>query len=374
MNYQVIIVGGGLAGLVCATHLSKQNISVLLIEKNTYPKHKVCGEYISNEVLSYLQNLGFDPFSKGAKKINKLIISNSKSRAISTQLPLGGFGISRYCIDNELAKLAQNNGAEIIQDTVSDIAYNEEMFNVTTSQHGSYQANYVIGAYGKRSVLDKQLSRKFIKESSPYLAVKAHYQGNFPDNEVHLHNFEGGYCGLSKVESGHINVCYITDYKSFKSYKNIDSFQENVMSKNNYLKTAFQKYKMVFDKPLTISQISFDHKQVVSNHILMCGDSAGMIHPLAGNGMSMAIRAAEMTSELILQAVSGTISTRAELEQRYKKMWDQEFKARLNAGHTLSKLFKITILTDILISSMKIFPFLLPLIIKQTHGRRNIDQ
>jgi flavin-dependent dehydrogenase len=131
---------------------------------------------------------------------------------------------------------------------------------------------------------------------------------------------------------------------------------------------------MVFDKPLTISQISFDHKQVVSNHILMCGDSAGMIHPLAGNGMSMAIRAAEMTSELILQAVSGTISTRAELEQRYKKMWDQEFKARLNAGHTISKLFKITILTDILISSMKIFPFLLPLIIKQTHGRRNIDQ
>ena len=374
MKYQTIIIGGGLAGLASAIHLSKQNIKVLLIEKNSFPKHKVCGEYISNEVLPYLRELGFDPFTHGAKKINKLTISNTKSRTVSCQLPLGGFGISRYCMDSELSKLAIASGAEILQDAVTDIQFLDDVFQVYTSQGITYQAEYVIGAYGKRSNIDKQLSRNFIKTTSPYLAVKAHYQGRFPDNEVHLHNFNGGYCGLSKVESEHINVCYITDYNSFKKYKNIEVFQAEVMSQNIYLKEAFSKYKMVFEKPLTISQISFESKQAVLNHILMCGDSAGMIHPLAGNGMSMAIRAAEMTSDHILKSIDGAIGSRAELEESYKEAWNQEFKTRLTTGLTISKLFRMTRLTDVLIAFLKIFPFLLPMIIKQTHGRQISDQ
>jgi len=77
LSYQVIIVGGGLAGLTSALHLSKQGLKVLLIEKNQYPKHKVCGEYISNEVLPYLQALGFDPFEVGAKKITDFQLSTA---------------------------------------------------------------------------------------------------------------------------------------------------------------------------------------------------------------------------------------------------------------------------------------------------------
>ena len=94
----MIIVGGGLAGLVSALHLSQKGLEVLLIEKNAYPKHKVCGEYISNEVLPYLQSMGFDPFKFGAKNITDFTLSTPGSRSISTKLPLGGFSISRYCI------------------------------------------------------------------------------------------------------------------------------------------------------------------------------------------------------------------------------------------------------------------------------------
>ena len=65
-----IIIGGGLAGLTSALHLSRFGIQVTLIEKNSYPRHKVCGEYLSNEVLPYLRSLGFEPFDFGAKKID----------------------------------------------------------------------------------------------------------------------------------------------------------------------------------------------------------------------------------------------------------------------------------------------------------------
>jgi len=94
-DFDVLIIGGGLAGLTSAIHLSKENVKVLLIEKNEFPKHKVCGEYISNEVLPYLTSLDVNPFKLGAQKINRFLLSTPKSRTIEAELPLGGFGISR---------------------------------------------------------------------------------------------------------------------------------------------------------------------------------------------------------------------------------------------------------------------------------------
>ena len=93
-NKQVVIVGGGLAGLVSAIQLSKAGIETILLEKHAYPKHKVCGEYISNEVLPYLNHLGFDPFEYGAKKITRLSFSTYNGKSFDTTLPLGGFSIS----------------------------------------------------------------------------------------------------------------------------------------------------------------------------------------------------------------------------------------------------------------------------------------
>lgn len=132
--FDVIIVGGGLAGLSSAIHLSKFGYKILVIEKNTYPKHKVCGEYISNEVLPYLNFLGIDVFKLGAQKINKFKLSTSKNQVLETKLPLGGFGISRYCLDESLAKKAIENNAKIYHDTVVNISFLNEEFTVETIQ------------------------------------------------------------------------------------------------------------------------------------------------------------------------------------------------------------------------------------------------
>jgi flavin-dependent dehydrogenase len=213
------------------------------------------------------------------------------------------------------------------------------------------------------------MNRDFIQKSSPFLGVKAHYIGNFPDDAVGLHNFKGGYCGVSKVENDLINICYIANYKSFKRYKNIDDFQTKVLSQNTYLKEVFDTYELAFEKPLTISQVSFSAKQPVENHILMCGDSAGMIHPLAGNGMSMAIRAAQMASLQILKFKSGEITSRADLETQYTEIWNKEFSSRLKSGHIIARLFSLGLFSEFIMLFLKAFPFLLPSIIKKTHGK-----
>ena len=368
LNFDVIIIGGGLAGLSSAIHLSKNNCSVLVIEKNTYPKHKVCGEYISNEVLPYLDYLGIDVFKLGAKRINKFELSTPKNKLVKANLPLGGFGISRFCLDNDLAKKAIANKAVVIQDTVEDVTFANNAFLVKTKE-ANYSSKIVIGAYGKRANLDVKLKRSFIKNKSPFLAVKTHIKGNFPEDLVALHNFEGGYCGVSKVEDNSINVCYITNFEAFKKYKDIDEFQEKVVFKNTALKSIFKNSEPVFKSPLSISQISFETKNPIENHMLMCGDTAGMIHPLCGNGMSMAIRSAQMASLLIIKFCSGEIKNRKTLEKQYIREWNAEFKLRLTTGHIVANLFSENKLAEVLISIVKWFPFILPQIIKRTHGK-----
>ena len=218
-----------------------------------------------------------------------------------------------------------------------------------------YTGRVVIGAFGKRSNLDVQMNRKFIQRKSPYLAVKTHVKGVFPDNLVALHNFKGGYCGVSKVETNAINVCYIVNFSSFKKYKNIEDFQKQVVLKNDHLRKIVTHTSPIFEKPLTISQISFKTKKPVEDHILMCGDTAGMIHPLCGNGMGMAIRSAQIASLEILKFLNGKIS-RHQLENNYLRNWNKEFKIRLRAGHLIAWLFRNQRISEMLLTVLKWIP------------------
>ena len=365
----VVIIGGGLAGLTSANHLAKSGLKVTLIEKNEYPKHKVCGEYISNEVLPYFQWLGLEIFDLKPSHISKMEFSTAKGKIISGDLPLGGFGISRYVLDNYLYKKAIENGCQIIQDTVVDIQFIENEFRVFSSNAIEFKSKIVLGAFGKRSNIDQKLNRDFIQKNSPWLAVKAHYSGDFPDDLVGLHNFKGGYCGVSKVEDNKINICYLADYETFKQFKNIEEFQSKVVSKNPHLKAIFENCTILFEKPITISQISFEKKEVVENHILMIGDTAGLIHPLCGNGMAMAIHSAKIVSELIIEYLDNKISSRKILEEKYTREWNMNFKSRLATGRFLSKILRKENLASILMQLLAIFPFLLPKIIKKTHGK-----
>lgn len=366
-KYDIIIVGGGLAGLTSAIHLSNYSVSILVLEKKTYPHHKVCGEYVSNEILPYLQSIGVNPIKKNAVKISNLQITTPTNKEITTILPLGGFGISRYTFDNLLYNKAKET-VDFEFKTVTSIDFTNEVFKVSTQCDTTYQATYVIGSFGKRSNLDKKLSRSFIQHKSPWLALKAHYDYDFPSNLVALHSFNGGYCGLSKTETGAVNACYLATYHSFKKYDGIDAYQENNMSKNKALHTFFSKATPLFDAPLTISQVSFQSKKPVENHIFMIGDSAGLIHPLCGNGMAMAIHSAKLFSELFLKHGGKNPKNRNLIENAYTKSWNSAFSNRVRTGRLIQRVLMNQTATNIGFSAVKTIPYLLKTIIKKTHG------
>ena len=339
-----------------------------MIEKNAYPHHRVCGEYVSNEVLAYLLTLGIDPFEHGAQRIDYFEISHSTGKIIKTKLPLGGFGISRFAFDNLLYEAVKDR-ASVIFDSVEEVKDNGSNFLVRTKKGKDISANFVVGAYGKRSNLDIFLNREFISHKSPWLGVKCHYEYDYPRDTVALHNFNGGYCGLSMTEANLVNACYLTTFQSFKKFNNIDAFQAEEMSRNPHLKDFFKSAKPVFDRPLAISQISFDKKSPVENHIFMVGDSAGLIHPLCGNGMAMAIRSGQIFSELFLKSRKSNPTDRMQLENSYTKNWNKEFAKRLQMGRFIQKMLLYPPSSKLGFAAAHLFPAIVPAIIQRTHGR-----
>lgn len=365
---QITIIGGGLAGLTSAIHLSKLGFSVVVIEKNAYPKHKVCGEYISNEVLPYFKWLNVDIEALKPTHIKTLKFSSESGKEIETKLSLGGFGLSRYVLDEALYLKALSQNCIVLEDLVNEVHYENDHFEVKLNSGKILKSKIVLGAFGKRSNLDLNMKRDFSQNKSPWLAVKSHYSGSFPEDVVGLHNFKGGYCGVSKVENDEINICYLTNFKSFKEHKNIEDFQKNVVSGNPHLKKILKNSVQIFEKPLTISQVSFEKKKNVENHILMLGDTAGLIHPLCGNGMAMAIHSAKLASEQVENFLTEKIS-REEMEKKYSENWNLNFKKRLHYGRMLGKIFENSALSETLTKLITYFPFILPLIIKKTHGK-----
>ncbi|MBT8320424.1 MAG: NAD(P)/FAD-dependent oxidoreductase [Eudoraea sp.] len=365
---KVIVIGGGLAGLTAALELSRNGIEVMVIEKTSYPRHKVCGEYVSREVVPYLNHLGVD--IETGVSIDHLKLSTQKGKSFSFKLPLGGVGISRYALDDLLYQRCLREGVSFCFDTATGLHYEDEGFELSTLNGDTYTTSLVVAAYGKRSNLDKSLNRRFIKEKSPWLAVKAHYQlPDFPFNQVALHNFEGGYCGLSKTETGAVNMCYLASYRNFSQYRNIDDFNQNVLTRNPFLDNFLKEAKPLWKSPLTIAQVSFAKKEAVADHILFCGDTAGLIHPLCGNGMAMAIHSAKIAAEGIIKFFNKASVNRSSLEQQYQKHWKQEFGQRMRLGRTLQHILLRDGLSRSMIAGLSRFPSLTRKVIQKTHGK-----
>ncbi|MEM9000813.1 MAG: NAD(P)/FAD-dependent oxidoreductase [Bacteroidota bacterium] len=368
--YDSVIIGGGLAGLTAALHLQKAGYGVLVIEKGKYPRHKVCGEYISNEVRPYLEHLDVNFGDMGAVAINTLQLSTQKGKTIQVPLPLGGVGVSRYALDGFLQQKAMAKGVQFVADTVVDVTFARDRFALVTQSKKRLRAKVVLGAYGKRSNLDMRLQRQFTQKKSPWLGVKCHYDHDgFPSDTVALHGFPGGYGGLSKTENGAVNFCYLTSYNSFKREKDIKSFNENVVSKNPFLKRFLQRASPRFEKPLSIAQISFQKKSPIQNHMLMLGDSAGLIHPLCGNGMAMAIHSGKLAAECSISFFGEGMAYREKLERDYQKLWILHFKNRLFMGRQLQRLLLHRSLSEVALATIAKSERVLQHLILATHGK-----
>ncbi len=252
---------------------------------------------------------------------------------------------------------------------VQDIYYKDGQFEIITDKQ-SYISKVCCGAFGKRSNIDIKWKRGFVQKKpnalNNFIGIKYHAELDHPRDQIALHNFKDGYCGISPIEDDKTCICYLTTAHNLRNNgSNIHLLEKEVLFKNPFIHEAFARAKFLYDKPLSISQISFDKKQQVENHVLFLGDAAGLITPLCGNGMSMALHSSRIASGLITQFLKREISREA-LERQYTKNWQAEFANRLFAGRMIQSLFGNELLTNVAIRMLRHFPGILSSIIRQT--------
>ena len=214
------------------------------------------------------------------------------------------------------------------------------------------------------------LSRPFIQQRSPYVGVKYHIRlTNFPKDLIALHNFKNGYCGISRVEGETINLCYLTHRDNVRSHGSIRAMEEAVLFKNPFIREIFQHAEFLLDKPETINEISFEIKSPVEHHILMAGDAAGMITPLCGNGMAMAIHGAKIVSEHVSQFCKNNSYLRQRLEADYRQAWTTLFSKRLWTGRQIQRLFGGEWSSNLAVNLAKGVRPLANFLMSKTHGK-----
>jgi flavin-dependent dehydrogenase len=374
-SYDICIAGGGLAGLAASIQLARKGYAVVLVEKEKFPFHKVCGEYISLESKPFLKSLGIALDEMDLPHIDKLFLSAPNGTSLTTTLPLGGFGISRYRLDFLLAQKARESGVVLLEESrVTGMEEGEERLVHIQSKENTttIRARVCCAASGKRSNLDVKWNRSFLqawdRRLNNYVGIKYHVRTEWKENLIGLHNFKNGYCGISRIEDGKCCVCYMTRADNLKASGNdIRTMEKNLLRLNPHLERIFQSAEILQEFPVTISQISFAPKTQVEKGVLMLGDAAGMITPLCGNGMSMALHSSKIASGLIDQFLGGTISQK-DLEQRYTADWKREFGRRLKTGRLLQKFFGDTRLSNALVQTFRVLPFLAKPLIRSTHG------
>jgi menaquinone-9 beta-reductase len=366
-TYDLAIVGGGLAGLSLAILSAKTGLKVIVLEKGDYPKHKVCGEYISMESYNFVKSLGLTLDDMSLPKIDTFVLTSHHNLTAQCRLETGGFGISRFKLDDLLAKKAIELGVELqTNHSVSTINYDAEthVFSVKTKANLEVLAKLAIGTFGRVSGLSQR------KIDEDYIGVKYHIDDGPAANTIEIHNFEGGYCGISQIEDGKYCICYLAKADKLKILKgDIDAFEKEVLFKNPYLKLRLQRQKLI--KAVTTSQIRFGVNNNDEFIYPVLGDAAGFIPPITGNGMSLAFRAAATFHKEVQLFFSQDAKFNLDYLKKQNNVYNKKYlNGRIQQGVFLQKILflRSPIINKIVMFTLTKIPFVMRLMTKKATG------
>jgi flavin-dependent dehydrogenase len=329
-----VVVGAGPAGSSAATVLCGRSRKVLLLEKDAFPRHKVCGEFLSADALPSLERIGARELVLHAtgERMTRGTLHLSGGRAVSFPLPEPALGISRFLLDDLLARRAREAGADVrfgVRVVAAEPA-GTTGFLVRFIHRGaehSVEARAVIGAWGRWDALDR--SRAFLR-GSRFFGWSRDYVGaeSSLEGEVRLYLFPGGYCGLSRVEGGAVNLAGVVSEAAWKrAGGGWPGVLDSARHSNARLDSDLSKLAAGPVGFLGTGPVYFTAKPPTENGILMAGDAAGVLDPFSGEGQSAALASGILAAETVERQLSGELS-REQCERAYAEEWRQRFARR----------------------------------------------
>ena len=340
LETEILIIGGGPAGSTTALYLSQLGYDITLIEKKSFPRETLCGEFLSKEVTDVLKELNaFDDFILLKPiKINSFLAVDDSGIELKSDLNFDAYGMKRSFFDSLLLEKARERKVHIIQpaEVISSIKTNSDFISEIKDDSGEIiqiKSKLIIAAYGKQNILDKKLHRDFVNRKSNLNGVKFHIPVNLLNSsfidEIRIYTNDELYCGMNQVSGTEMTVCFLENRRQSK-IPSRERLIDVIKSNNHFLKIfsadAFEHIKST--NIYGTGNIYFGKREIIENDIIMVGDAARVISPLAGDGIGMAMESAKLLYE-VMSKYNLDQNNRGEIYLHYKKQYENVFRKRL---------------------------------------------
>jgi len=360
-RHDFLVLGGGPAGATFAALAAAAGASVLLLERERFPREKLCGEFLSAEGVAVLERLSLlgELRKRGAVSIGACRITDARGRTVAADLPelpgLGreGLGLSRATLDGAVLSLAAKRGVKIrdrVEATVP-ILSNGRVIGMRHRQVGSQvfgeaaTAAVVVAADGRKSRLVQALHPKLgdplRSTKHSWFGLQTHVLGaSLPDDRrIELCLFPGGYAGLSRVENGRVNLCLLATVEALRACGGSpdDLLRERILA--NATALAVLGDAPVHGEWKSVGPLKFGPRRPCASGVLFLGDAAGTVDPFCGEGMSLALRSAELALSAALEGAS-TGALEADAARRYERAWRAELAPVLKRARALGWLLE----------------------------------
>jgi flavin-dependent dehydrogenase len=301
------IIGGGLAGLSIGLALRRANVPVTIIEAGTYPRHRVCGEFITGLDSGTIRALGLSPFLADARRHTEAAwFPAPGDRPICQRLPAPALGISRHLLDHRLAEAFVCEGGELkASSRATDLSDRPGLVN----------------ACGRR------------RGPPAWIGLKVHLRKLSLQDDLELHLGSGAYLGLSGIEDGRVNACGLFRHRPV-SGRGIDVLYGHLEAAGlGELARRIMSGQPDLHSFCAVAGLRFGRMPGPDGG-LQIGDALAMIPPFTGNGMAMAFQSAAIALDPLIAYASGKVEWSA-MKRVIRKALLRQFRVRLGTAQTL---------------------------------------
>jgi len=335
--YDLIVIGGGPAGTSAAITCAQSGAHVLLLERGRFPRHKVCGEFVSAESLELLVSLLAPTrarlFSDAVRIPRSRVFLDG--RRLQAPIDPAAVSISRLELDAALWDSAEHYGVAGRQQTAVQRISGMGPFLVETSD-GEFKSRALINASGRWSNLNPGTAGA---SSMKWLGLKGHFAELAAPASVDLYFFDGGYCGVQPVDlgngverTGRVNACAMVR-------ADVASTLAEVFVCHSALRERSRGWRPLGD-PVSTSPLVFREPRPERDGILMAGDAAGFVDPFVGDGISLALRSGRLAGECLIPFCAGTVSL-PEAARNYRGKYERRLTPVFRTSSKIRRMLSL---------------------------------